>query len=211
MRGYFIDRKVRKDCKLPSVFFKFYVKKECTRDTKASIKCYIYAAQHPGELNDKHHIGINTCLKGEIDRTSVKPKAESCGIGGILTLLCMVDKDVHTGRGADNLEDVMAFGDDDWRKNWFKRVRNTCEKVLVLINSANPKGAAVAYFSAAIRAKFGLIILYKKEDDEYVISSTEDAKKLYLNPSSNYLTEDYGPKWYFCKAPAPNNIRKNDK
>ena len=131
--------------------------------------------------------------------------ARRCGIGTMLSTLCMIDKDVNHGSGiALDLEG--RFG--SWSKRetrmtdaqiaeLIEQVKNKCEKVVGLQMAAEQGGGNI-YFLAALLAGYRKMIFYDKhEKNAWIWPEVPEAQSCY---NENKLgCQDTDSYWYFCK------------
>lgn len=170
------------------------------------------------------YLGASQCHDAFIDWVKVSSSdgntntnvlnAQRCGIGTILSALCMIDKDVmgsgialdlkrHFGRGGLNYDQISKL---------IQEVKKDCKKVVGLQMSA-AQGGGNTYFSAARLAGFHKMIFYDGyEKNEWIWPEIPEAQTCY---NENKLGCQ-GAYWYFCKErsttdnprPVPSCFRK---
>ena len=91
VRKFEVDKNKKKECGLPGEgVIEIEIKKEKGEIQKFSFKM----------VNNEKEAFIN-CDHGHISQLKTKGKAENCGIGRILTELCMNEKDLHRATTQD--------------------------------------------------------------------------------------------------------------
>ena len=100
------------------------------------------------------------------------------------------------------------------------KIKENCKQFVGLVNAADPKSGAFAYFSAAIRENYGDMMVQqrqrKRQNDgharrpklqDFSIYETQNAKK-YYNPDTgmigkcgcnDYVCDAHNAVWFFCK------------
>ena len=156
-----------------------------------------------------NQIGAIRCTHGWIDQLVVFEQSlnpggptenpQRCGIGTILTELCLIDPGVNNRRhGNLALGTLRGFPD-------FQRVRRNCYKIVGLAMVANPYEGAHVYFNAAINMRYGLLLM-EAQNSSLKIYSTQVAKDNYDSDTGSILPcEDcsdvchaWGFTWFFC-------------
>lgn len=183
----------------------------------AALNFQMEGSKDPNELLRNNWIARATCIKGKVvavrtqpeaSKTGVQKSAGQCGLASLLAYLCMVDDDVGAGKGFD----IAKIGKDKQFKGivkfWLK-IDGYCEKVIYLINGANPKIGARAYLNAAMDANFPRIYTFIAENEENQANpnkgvttplDTADAINLYKNEEdADVFITKYGAQWFFCK------------
>ena len=117
----------------------------------------------------ENQIGYIRCLHGWIHHLKVFENSLTlegqpenplrCGIGTVLTELCLIDPDVNArrsqndqGQGNRALEHLRGFEE-------LEMVKNDCDKLVGLRMASNPKSTAHTYFTAAINMKYGRLLV----------------------------------------------------
>ena len=159
-----------------------------------------------------NQIGVNRCTHGWIDELKVFEESLnpggptenplSCGIGTILTELCLIDPGIYN-RKQGNLALGILQGFSD-----FQRVRLYCYKIVGLGMASNPKNRAHVYFTAAINMKYRLLLIESSSGtgSSLKIFRTQIAKNNYDGVTGSILPcEDcsdvcpaWGYTWFFC-------------
>ena len=94
---------------------------------------------------------------------------QRCGIGTVLTELCLIDPAVHDLRGKGNLalEKLSEFPSE------FHMAKRDCLNLVGLRMSANPQRAANVYFNAAINMMYGLLMVDNSEGNPQPLLGAE--------------------------------------
>ena len=148
---------------------------------------------------DDDQLGSVKCNKAVIDLVYVEGgehdtrKARRCGIGTILSALCMIDEDVNPGDGiALNLDDHFRISGI----SLIEKVKKECKKVVGL-QMAAAEGGGNTYFEAASQVGYNRFILFDYEQKEWVWSDVKEAQQCYNEKRIGfYKCTLY---WYFCK------------
>lgn len=172
------------------------------------------------EKRYSNQIGFAKCQPGWIDqvwvnnaedlRSDVEINARRCGIGSVLTQLCLKDptlNQVHYDNMA--LQQLNVLDTDGTQVN---RIERTCENFVGLHMSAEPKDAACGYFSAAIREHYLQIMIQERYHGTAPIHSFNVYKTKLAKENYNVETGTIAPcnqnakvcqafdgLWYFCK------------
>ena len=151
---------------------------------------------------------VEVAIKGRAPLSGAGPSllnARRCGIGTILSALCMIDKDVNRGTGIV-LDLNEHFKESELSEHadvdTIKKIKEDCEKVIGLQMMAAP-GAGNIYFQAAALAGFNRMIFYDRyEKEEWIWPHVSDAQRCYntneLGCKNDYYNGIYHY-WYFCK------------
>ena len=148
------------------------------------------------EKNDDQ-IGYAHCSKALIvnvyveDGDNGKLNARRCGIGTVLSVLCMIDEDVNPGEGIALNVDVrfLSYG-----QATIEKIKRECKKLVGLHRDAAEGGGNI-YFEAALQAGYNRMILYDTERRELVWPDVKKAQQCY-NEKRFGCYREY---WYFCK------------
>ena len=131
-----------------------------------------------------------------------KVNARNCGIGKVLTELCMVDPEI-TRMGDDNYAfDILK---DDNRKAYVKRY---CSNFIALLMNDDGVAGGVLYLSAAFELGYTDMLIEVLDSDKEVVGyegeKVEVAKRIF-NPVNGQIgnIEAYSVNWFFCKLKAP--------
>ena len=199
----------------------YYVKKTQLKHKK--VIYWHFTASINEDFNEEEQqdwiLGKSSCKGGfidlvEVSTSKVRPpsvsipsslNARRCGIGTILSVLCMIDKDVNPGSGIAldlkshfKLNRPSGFPDTEM----IKKIEKNCKKVVGLEMSAAP-GAGNIYFQAASLAGFNRMIFYDRyEKNEWIWPHISDAQACYNSNKLGCKNEYYSGianKWYFCK------------
>ena len=222
------QRNVDPRCTMTSLHFT--VIKEETREEGTNDLYFMFYAI-AGELNDGltilpqtdlplekyvNQIAVIRCTHGWIDELKTFPQSLNpggptenplrCGIGTILTELCLIDPGIYNRRqGNLALGILQGFPD-------FQRVRMYCYKIVGLCMAAETydgtyRGAHV-YFTAAINMKYRLLLIESSSGpgSSLKIFRTQVAKNNYDSDTGSILPcEDcsdvcpaWGYTWFFC-------------
>ena len=155
-------------------------------------------------------IGSIQCMHGWIQELHVEPSLESpdedptrCGIGTVLTELCLIDPDINSRReGNQAFQNLSPFIE-------FPLIIYHCHQLVGLQMAAFPPGGAHTYFNAAINMRYFVLIVEPEEatrQSSINIYPTLDAKTKYdkntgsIEPCCNHgICLAYGRNWYFCR------------
>ena len=110
----------------------------------------------------EHQLAYIACTRGWIHQLTVFEKisgaegrredARGCGVGTILTELCLMDPEINTLKEGSKAIRVLAEGVKDL-------VQQNCYKLVGLTMAAYPSSAAHVYFSAAINMGYDKLIV----------------------------------------------------
>ena len=201
-----IDYNQRKSCKLLDKQNKkvetYYVKKI----VKGEDDWHFYASvdedfteSENSDFTEKNddQLGYANCDKAVIDQVYVEGgdddmrKARRCGIGTVLSILCMIDEDVNPGDGIALNVNVHFRGHGN---AIIEKVKKECKKVVGL-KMAAAEGGGNTYFEAALQVGYNRIILYDTEEKDWVWTDVKKAQQCYNEKRFGC----YGEYWYFCK------------
>ena len=160
IRKFEIDKNKKKDCGLPGEgVIEIEIKKEKGNIQKVSFKM----------VNNEKEAFLN-CDHGHISQLKTKGKAENCGIGRILTELCMNEKNLHRtsflgvnkNLAFDKMDEyIRIYGkkvEHEEKVNKLKKLKERfsshCSKLIYLWMKAKPPTGAHVYFNSAIHAGF---------------------------------------------------------
>ena len=143
--------------------------------------------------------------------------ARGCGISTVLAALCFIDPDItylyrYKMPEQKSIQILKKF------PNVLKDVEENCKHLISLKMTASPKTGAYAYFSAAERYGYRLLLVHKERDWNNPGNThihrfwTKDARKQYdIETGSIKLVEScddgcagerckaLGEFWFFCK------------
>ena len=201
-----------KDCQLKNTYL-YYVKK--IKDKNGVYHFYAttrlpFDRSHfenwGANVGNTNEIGFSECDSSTLNHVDVDYTARRCGIGGKLSLLCMIDMDVTDGGNGM----VIDFTFSDWVvDNKGKKIKDRlkgCKNLFWINNIADPPEGANAYFNSAKMANHNTFISVKGSTDG-TIMSVDNAKTEFNQKGANEFKKLYGEYWYFCKmkrrAPTP--------
>ena len=156
-----------------------YVKKE-----KSGQICY-FAAYSDETLTDR--LGEVNAANSELGMMNIKENAQKCGIGTLLTYLCMIDTDVNPVHGGTYLDIKNEF--EGYRKIT-KLMGNNSNGLFKILVVADKYGGN-AYFNAAIAANYERVMVF--ESKKAIVYELGTAKQDYNSDRFNFTY------WYFCK------------
>ena len=147
------------------------------------------------------------CKCGGIGMIETREGYLQCGIGTMLSYICMQDTDVMGDTEYKHMDIGYAIGYNINRyedghngmniplKNC---IRNNCYRVVFLSNIADPPRATRAYLNAAKEAAFNYLItmLYDDEPDELSIVTIDNALQMQTETNDIWSDSDL----FFCKA-----------
>ena len=152
------------------------------------------------------------CRPGYIQDLKTKGKTENCGIGKILTQLCLNEKDFHE---VVNNEDNQAmryinFWTHTTQKEELLKledwIKSNCLKLVSLLMTAEPPSGAYVYFKSALASGFTLMFIEIADAEMYPknsVCSVEELQKRYNEDGQMVSDGDkvsvYEKTWYFCK------------
>ena len=216
IQSFKIDYEKHKYCKLVDKskkrVEKYYVKK-----IKEEKNDWYFIASLNKELKEENRrewlLGHSNCRNGVIEEVNVSGRAENvldrlmarrCGIGTILTALCIIDKDANPGDGIalDLNHHFSGNGLSEAQvTEQINQVKKECKKVVALEMSAEPGGGNI-YFLAASMAGYNQMILFDSvEKRQWIWPGVEEAQKCY---NENKLGCDF-KYWFFCKEKEDDN------
>ena len=210
IQSFKIDYEKRENCKLVDKnnerIVKYYVKK-----TKEGQNDWYFTAsihkEFTGENRREWWLGHSNCRNAVIEEVVVSGNDDSvlkrlmarrCGIGTILTALCMIDKDANPGDDIALDLDIHFSGNglsDSKVNEVIEQVKEDCKKVVGLQMSAD-QGAGNVYFQAAMMTGYLRMILFDSvEKHEWIWPKVTEAQKCY---NENKLGCEF-KYWFFCK------------
>ena len=217
-------------------FQEFYVKKEYLRGDAEMESFFFFYAVSPRanngfkELNNiyppwptdkfQHQLAYIVCKHGWIEILNVFDKSldieghrkgqdypRGCGIGIVLTELCLIDPSVNSMKGK-NKDKIKGIANEEGNEalrlltpEMKELVKENCYKLVGLSMMANPPSAGHLYFSAAIN--MGYDKMYVDLTTDYKIYDTKIAKQNYKNGDidaccGNDRCDAYDRNWIFC-------------
>ena len=217
------------------------IKKECTLPGEGVIDIEI--KKKKGDITQFEFTMVKTfnevnllCDDGNIRILNTKGKAEKCGIGRILTELCMKEKNLHLTASADTNEafkemqqyiEISKEGKFDEKtdkklkklKDW---ATSYCSKLMYLEMTADPRTGAHVYFNSAQASGFTEMVMLAKLDNFPKMESAFypnkgpcSVKKLQAQYSNdgfmvkgNKMVDVGGWNWFFCQ---PKNSKPQPK
>ena len=158
----------------------------------------------PAMNHYKNQLGYAQCSKGYIEKVWVNGEGEGfekfkdlkiareCGMGTVLTTLCMIDPDLYLMS-----PELISQQIDD--SEIAKQVTIGCSQFVGLFMRSRPLKGAHAYFSAAITNGYTKMLLQDNED-KYEWKDTTQARNSY-DTATGKIGESDGDniQWYFCK------------
>ena len=220
VQSFIIDSKIHKNCKL--------VDKEGETVKKYNVKktrgegFILFTASIDTEFNEDDiknwFLGISNCKAGFIESVRVSSggansgagsdtsnlNAVRCGIGTMLSALCMIDKDVNPGNNiALDLERYFRADDPSDRRvtNAIDKAKQDCKNVVGLQMSAAPGGGNI-YFRAAQLAGYNRMMFFDEHgENEWIWLDTSEAQACYDDDKLG-CQDDV---WYFCKEKKPSS------
>ena len=154
-RTFEIDKNQKRDCRLPEDKIDKKIKIQIQKTQEEDDDDYSFAMVHHDTAD-----AYITCISGLVSMVSVSDDARQCGIGTILTQLCLNEQKIHNV--ANNLENRALMKIKGFAKshdpamvnqvdNW---VNTKCEKIVYLNMVARPPSAAKVYFKSALETGF---------------------------------------------------------
>ena len=157
---------------------------------------------------------------GKGDDSKYKINARQCGIASVLTQLCLMDPKLNGRNQERGNSAILELGEAADLLGYTDKIKENCKQFVGLVNAADPKSGAFAYFSAAIRENYGDMMVQqrqkKRQNDgharrpklqDFSIYETQNAKK-YYNPDTgmigkcgcnDYVCDAHNAVWFFCK------------
>ena len=189
------------------------------------------------KMKDSDDNAFVDCDAGSVSLLKVQGSAEQCGIGKILVILCLKEKEIHNVANKD-INKAMKIMDDyiedcqeeegavckagklQELKKWIKCY---CSKVMYLEMLAQPLSAAHVYFRSAIASGFTEMFILTNNDgdtfyavDQYPKEGPCSVEMLHARYTNDgYMEVDggervlvWGRNWFFCH---PKNFEKKPK
>ena len=171
----------------------------------------------------KIEVGTAYCRPGWIDKVDVKEIAQGCGIGTVLTELCLIDPAFkYLSRLPKFVKNKSILNLQAYPVQ-LDHVKTYCRGLMGMLMGAESfgsRGAANAYFNAALRQGYNLLLIHDDVEKNFHYLNVQDAKRLYQNDYSRGWPgwignqyekcnckancdefEAWGKDWYFCKNP----------
>ena len=152
---------------------------------------------------------------GKEEDTNNHINARRCGIGSVLTELCLRDPDITQVADSSKVFEKLKEGDVDDIETKTRQLKERCVNLIGLEMSADPLDAAYGYFNAAIRANYLQMVVQERFHDtkdklSFNIYSTEIARENYDLDTGiigaceeNEECNAVDAYWYFCKKITP--------
>ena len=220
-REFEIDKNKKKNCKLLVVDdkIKIKIKKQQNNENEEYFFRMI-------ETDAKVAGAFIACEAGHVPSLRVDGKAQECGIGKMLMLLCLNEEKIHNVVIENDNNKAMSVIESYSRtkvpkaKEMEKWAKSKCEKIFSLIMTAEPPTAAHVYFNSALdlgftemfiairKTPFGKPRFYPNEGP----CTVKALKKRYTD--DGYMEDNegsevrmggddkvrvWGQTWYFCK------------
>ena len=167
-------------------------------------------------------IAVIRCSHGFIDDLmvfeeslgDVQPTVDArrCGIGTVLTELCLIDPDVNIPNPGNMALDILST--NPHAKHEFEMVKNKCQKFVGLMmaaevqNTENPHAGARTYFTAAINMRYRMLVIdstFYGGRNALNVYDVKTAKENYdprtgnINPCCNHgICDAHQSYWLFC-------------
>ena len=165
-------------------------------------------------------LGYANCSPGWIEMVEIHDdegptNARKCGISTVLTELCFIDPEInylyHPRRKVESnaIKKLKPYPDE------LSQIKDNCKHLVGLRMAATNKEGAYAYFSAAERMNYDMIVVQIKEGKETHFHKffTKDAKSQYDKNTGHIdmrgefchkscqgtMCKAYEQIWYFCK------------
>ena len=189
----------------------------------------IFDRGHDGMNRYQNQIGWAQCIPGWINTMKVNDgmsdlndagDARQCVIGSVFTQPCLMDPKLNGMDKTRRNEAYAELVEYNVGEDYVKRIKEDCKQFVGLEMQADPKRAALGYFSSAIRAGYQQMMVQEKAVNEhgepkdfsnrqsFSIYDTQNAKNNY-----NINTGEIGPCgcnqnvceadnsiWFFCKT-----------
>ena len=167
---------------------------------------YLFAAlqketlnkEDPTAVKNGNWIGRAACSKqivddiwtGDKDQTGVGISAAQCGLGTMITYLCLVDNHVQGMDIANSLGNAKMD----------QLAREDCKSLVKFINNSNPARGSKAFLYAAIDACYTKMAVQSMKTKEYKSFDTEAALREFNESieKGECFLKTYGTKWHFC-------------
>ena len=169
-------------------------------------------------------IAVIRCSHGFIDDLmvfeeslgDVQPTVDArrCGIGTVLTELCLIDPDVNIPNPGNMALDILST--NPHAKHEFEMVNNKCQKLVGLMMAAEvtnaefPHAGGRTYFTAAINMRYRMLVIdstFYSDESRNALSvyDVKTAKENYdirtgnINPCCNHgICDAHQSYWLFC-------------
>ena len=150
------------------------------------------------------------CYPGKIEFLYTIGKAEGCGIGKILTKLCLNEERIHNvennkeNKASKDLGTAKLINKTPEFQDLYKWVNSQCSKLVFLIMQAK-RGGGFIYFNSAEESKYSQMFIMNVNDVIYPKSGTSSVAELKKKYTTEGVIVDNGVKinvfdmnWYFC-------------
>ena len=175
-----------------------------------------------------NQIAVIECTHGWIDNLDVFDRSlnpggatespKRCGIGTVLTELCLIDPDINSGKEGNLAREILSefpeFAD---------RVKRNCHFMVGLGMAAQPYEGANVYFNAAINMVYGLLLIETSTTENPIDYSDPNAIRIFptqkakddYDPNTGHIVpcadcdgmcEAWGRRWFFCAGTDPRRI-----
>ena len=173
-RNFEIDRTKKPDCGL---------KKEITEITIKKTILKIFEETIFFKVVGYEKIAYIDCTSGYIKKLNTKGETEGCGIGKILTKLCIYEKDIHNVENNKENEAMKAIqswleecknmescNGKDHQKQLMKMEKwasSDCQKMIHLLMDAKPRKGAHVYFNSFAESGFDQMFIKIDHNEMY--------------------------------------------
>ena len=232
-RSFEIDKKVKKNCKLPGPqIVEIQIKKERSEFMQLTKFRMVNPDLAPAEA-------FINCEDGFVDYLKTKGPAADCGIGKILMQLCLNEDEIHNVKRKDENRALQKLKDyiDDCKKKascsqndkLIKKLGNTkkwakshCKKLIYLEMRADPRTQAHLYFKSTIASGYTQMFMITEELDDTPSTwdfypkegpcPVEMLQKRYSDDgymiNGQEIIEVLGMNWFFCQPKTPIKLPK---
>ena len=182
----------------------------------------MFVASINSENGEIIQVATASCLPGWIDNIEVEDDARGCGIGTVLTELCLIDpyfKFLYPFSGFVTNKAILFLNDYPVQLD---HVETYCRRglmgMLMTAESHKDLGVANAYFNAALKQGYNRMLIFEHDEQEFHYLWVRDAKRLYQTDFTQGgkpgwignkneqchcndcdLFEAYDRTWFFCK------------
>ena len=165
-------------------------------------------------------IGISRCEIGVISLVYVRDNAKNCGIGTVLTELCMIDPIMNQNTNDNHIYKFLSKIGTDEAQGVRELLISQCSQGLIGLTQASQSHfGGFAYLSAAKRMQYQYMVVqfFNTKAEKHTHSSgqcsqkfktykVEHALKIYNGHTGNIEQGDgesegsgYKARWYFCR------------
>ena len=165
----------------------------------------------------ENQVGYAWCRHGWIQYIGVNPNARGCGLGTLLSELCMIDPDLNANRHGNLVfQWLRRGGQSDEKQQALEHLQSRCHGGVIgarnVAMSAQGRLQVGMYFSAAMEMGYQYMVvqIYNKDINQcgpnVLFYNVKVAKQIFNANTGNIGDVEgsgYDARWYFCREHVP--------